>query len=340
MFAKLASAYVRFRLSEADRLPDWHVVTSAATVAADLSSFSASSELLGFPLSAYCGARPVLAFRGAFDKRRHSPRYPIVLFSVLLKIAGMPRPMTAKVSVICDALTWHCFWGYRPGMLLRVTRSMYTPFGDGFIFVWVDVMKTRQGDRLLGKAVESFVTAACHPLLTAIYARSPSSGPMFDCSSAECLAMLHLWFDGDAPEGFVVAHNGIRNGTDIALRALSLPEDFIDAHGAWARRTIRTSSYYAGLSIALLMAATSLLPLVQIRPVKPGWYDPLFVPPHPNWSDVLPVPAAAVPSLGSPVPVSFNDVSDDDGDVGLRSLPAPPGLVIQRRFGNRRGARR
>jgi hypothetical protein len=177
-----------------------------------------------------------------------------------------------------------------------------------------------------------FVAPARHELSSDIFRRAPRSGPMFPVSSAVVLQLLKRWFD--VPVGFVLAHHGVRNGVDIALRCLGVPEDFIDAHCNWARVTTRMSSCYAGLSISILMLATSLLPLVRFRPVRPGWYGTLFVRVHPVWAGVMPVVG---PKLLPPVPLATgDDPCPDVGTAELRWLQAPQGLPPQRSFVSRR----
>jgi hypothetical protein len=212
-------------------------------------------------------------------------------------------------------------------MLYRMMKDMFTPHAGGYLFTWVDVTKSRQGDKATGKATEPFVTGARHRLLVEILSRAPDSGPLFPVPSVEVRKVLHRWFDDEVPPGFVLTQHGLRNGTDIALRALELMEDYIDAHGGWARLCSRMSQYYAGLQLAVLMAATELLPLVRFTPAKPGWYDVDAVPDHPDWSSI--VPSAVVVPPPSVFDVDDDVESDDDpGDSGssgypLRDLPAP-----------------
>jgi hypothetical protein len=313
-----------------DKLSSWRVCTSASYVGGQLSSVSKAAFLLGFPLPPYAGARAVLAYRGAFEPRRHSRRYPVTTHMVIGKLETEPRPWSAELQGIADALTWHSFFAFRPGMLLALTKSMWREFGDGFLLRWVLKTKTRRGDRLVETMSEPFVTAAAHWRLAEIFHRAPDTGLMFPVNPAAVRTILHRWFDVEAGEDFEVQWAGLRNGTDVALRALAVPDDVIDAHGGW-KRVLRTSTYYAGLAVHVLLGATRLLDQAVVRPVAPGWFDVVAAPRVPPWkaslaSQVLPVFDAA----------EFEVDPDDEVDERA-ALPAPPLPTVS---GAGRGCRR
>jgi hypothetical protein len=123
----------------------------------------------------------------------------------------------------------------------------------------------------------------------------------------------------------VLAHVGVRNGTGLALRALHLPPDFIDAHLWWARATHRMQGHYAGLHLAIIMHATELMPLVQVEHLSPGWYDEMFVPPLPIWTEITPHDTSAIPLT------PILDLLDGDSDDGEAPTVAPKGIPASAR---------
>lgn len=130
----------------------------------------------------------------------------------------------------------------------------------------------------------------------------------------------------------MLAQHGLRNATDIALRILGLMEDYIDAHGGWKRQTTRSSCYYAGLQLPVLMAATELIPLVRYTPVKPGWYDADFCPDHPDWANARPSPVVSQKAAVFDVEDDVEQGDDAGSAPGvLRDLPAPSRPPMRRR---------
>lgn len=293
-FPSLAAAFIRCRLSEPDRLPGWRICLSAAAVGNALSAVAAAAGWIRVPLAPYCGTRSVLALRGAFDKRRHSPRLPITLRAIEAKVAGMPRPLDPHTQPAVDILRVQSLLGCRPGLVFILSARHILRRPDGrYVLRFAEPLKTARGDTVTGRVTEPYVTVASGPIFDDVWSRrsSDEDGPLWPASRARVLALLHDWFDDQvAGTDFVVAQHGVRVGTDVALRAMNLPEDYIDQHGGWARRTIRSSSYYGGLRAAAMATATALLHEVVILPVSPGWFDVVHCPPVPDWSTIPALP--------------------------------------------------
>lgn len=330
----LAEAYCRHRLSP-DRPPGWRAA-AAPHIANELSAVKSAADDLNIPVVAYLGAKRCLEARGAFMKREHSPKYPLVPSQIFELVDSHPRPNTAPVQRALDALEWNAFWGLRPYYLEAAGKVNYTPHNGGFIMRWQVATKTKRGDRLAGAAAKlptPQITAARHARLTRIYETMDPSTPPFRGYRREAMRLLQDWFKGSRaiPPGFTLALSGSRNGVDMAMLALGMDPDYTDAHLWWARRLMR--GYYAGLQTGVTMVATELFHLVKLKPIAPGWYDALSMPPPVDWSSVKAIPEEALAAVVPPplleleTPEASEDGKDDIGPAPVR---APKGVAVAR----------
>lgn len=323
----LAEAYCRHRLSN-DRPPGW-LKAGAKHVASEISAVSSAADDLSIATPAYLGAKRCLEARGAFQPREHSPKFPLLPYAIFELVDNLPKPMTPKVQQAADALEWNAFWGLRPLYLESVTKPMYTAHNGGFLLKWRKATKVKRGDRTAGADAVLLIpqiTAARHPRLTRIYASMPEDGsPPFKGYRDEATKLIKQHFT-DIPEDFILCISAQRNGVDMAFLGLGVDADATDAHLWWARNAMR--GYYAGLHTAITMVATELLDKVFIKPIAPGWYDKISMPPPVDWANIKPFEAAA---LDATKEVTF--VDKDDGtpnDLGARPSEAPRGVPPHR----------
>ena len=322
----LSKAYIRHRLSP-DRPPGW-MKAAAPHVASEMSQLARIMEDLEWPIAPYLATRRVLEARGAFLKKEHSPRWPIPPWRVLEMAAAEPRPMTAKRQKAVDALCWHTFWGVRPGYLWRVTKSNYTMHKGGFIFRWMLQTKVKRGDKEASPDTKlriPQVSAAKHSVLSDIFTRAPSDGPMFASAKDDVPPLVKEWFGEEVKniDDFILAHAGIRNGLDMAMQAFGVPPDHIDAHMWWARTTPRMRAYYAGLALAVLFYVTERLHLIRFKPIAPGWFDVISKPPTPCWEELPPLDE---PSASSTQILEVEEAQLEDDLLGPTPCQAPKGL--------------
>lgn len=318
----LAEAYCRHRLSN-DRPPGWHK-TGAKHVASELSAISQAVDDLSLPYHPYMGAKRCLESRGAFAPREHSPKLPLIPAQIFQMVDSISRPMTPAVQRAADALEWNAFWGLRPLYLEGVTKEMFTPHLGGFLLKWQKATKTKRGDKLAGpdaKLAIPQISAARHERLTRIYNTMPDGGaPPFKGYRAEATKMIRRWFPEQ--DGFVLCISAQRNGVDMAMLGLGVPDEYVDAHLWWARNVMR--GYYGGLQTAVTMHATSLFEKVNIKPIAPGWYDKISMPPRVDWSALPPIDEATLKALA---PATFIDVPELPGEaIGPPPMEAPPGV--------------
>ena len=323
----LAEAYCRHRLSP-DRPPGWSKA-GAKWVASEISSISRAAEDLDISTPAYLGAKRCLEARGAFQPREHSPKFPLLPADIFRLVDAIPRPMAPKVQQAADALEWNAFWGLRPLYLEAVTKPMYAQYNGGFMLKWRKATKVKRGDRTAGAEAVLLtpqITAARHPRLSKLYARMPDGDdPPFKGYRAEASKLVKDFFV-DIPEDFIVCISAQRNGLDMAFLGLGMDPDYTDAHLWWARvKAMR--GYYAGLQAAVTMTATELLDKVFIKPLAPGWYDKVSMPPPVDWANIKPFDE---PALNAVKVSTFEDVAEESMDR-LGSLPseAPRGVVVQ-----------
>lgn len=321
----IAQAYCRHRLSD-DRPPGWQKC-GAKHVATELGGISRCATDLGVMSVGPClGAKRCLEARGAFTPCEHSPKYPLIPATLFRFIDAEPRPRSAKVQQALDALEWNAFWGLRPMYLEAVTRAHYTPHNRGFICKWVHATKAKRGDRTAGALAvlpSAQISAARHPRLTRLYNAMPTSGTPFAGYRKEATALLFKWFP-DIPDGFVLAVSASRNGVDMAMLGLGVSQEDVDAHLWWARHQRTMRGYYAGLNTAIAMHATELFELVHIRPIAPGWYDKVSMPPAVDWAKVQAYPEALITAMPA---TAIQPVGrDDPDDIGPLPCAAPKGV--------------
>jgi hypothetical protein len=106
------------------------------------------------------------------------------------------------------------------------------------------------------------------------------------------------------------------------LQALAVPEDVIASWGWW-RRARRMTGYYGALSAQVLLAIADLIPLVRIRPISPGLFDVVAVPPHPDWSAM----GAAVPVASLPPAKVLMAPAEETDDDAVRPARRPDSMV-------------
>ena len=332
----LAAAYVRGRLSS-DRPAGWQRA-GAAHVASELSAVAQALRDLGdVEVGAHCGAKAVLASRGAFEARPHSRRLPLTPFEILRRTDALMRSCRdADLLAAAKALRWHTFWGCRPYYLFKMEKRCFKRMNEGFVFFWRTVTKARRGDRAAGAAARLAtpqVTAARHAVLTEIWDSCPDRGPMFPGVKPHMSKLVRALFGEDAevgPDGeFTLAHAAVRNGLDVTLRVLfNSPgrwDDYIDHHLWWARKPAHgMQGYYAGLRLAIIMAATELAPEVRTSHIAPGWFDVVSAPRRPDWDALLPLMGIDQATCEKEAVVIEGD--SDDSDTGLVPVQAPPGV--------------
>lgn len=322
----LAEAYCRHRLSD-DRPPGW-MKCGAKHVKSELSAMSQAAADLNISIPPYLGAKRCLESRGAFMPREHSPRFPLLPYAIFEMLDQLPRPLTPARQKAADALEWNAFWGLRPLYVEAVTKRMYTPHNGGYLLKWQKATKTKRGDRLAGPdAVLSIpqVSAARHQRLTRIYESMPDGDdPPFKGYRQQATAMINDWFV--VPEGFVLSLAAQRNGVDMAMLALGVPHDHTDAHLWWARAAMR--GYYAGLHTGVTMLATSLFDKVIVKPIAPGWYDKVSMPPTVDWSDIKPMDQSFMDGIK---PSVFQEEPEAPEEaIGAPPTEAPKGVSVRK----------
>lgn len=295
----LSVAYVARRLD--DPMPGWRTVEAPSTVAEELSRVAAAIREDSMPLlPPYCSviARAVLAARGAFERRDHTRRVPVTPAMVwALRTVITPRERAAWVRAV-----WSVAWGWRGGFADRVAKGHFTRVGGGYLMRWSLRLKRRRGDRARPDSepgVHPWYAAVAGDALDATWADLADGPRAFTASAAEVTALLRKYLP-PVPPGFAdYDSHSLRAGLDTALQALLLPTDAIAALMGWARLR-HSAGYYASTSLGVLFAAGRLSWLVRIKPVAPGLYLPLEVPPAPVWSAIPTVaqPLAAWPAAG------------------------------------------
>lgn len=236
----------------------------------EISAIAAMSRDLGFDCPPYGGpmVKRYLKAKGAFEKRTVSNHLPIHL----AKIASWRKGLPPRWRDVHDALIVQSIFMLRPGLLLQLAREMLIPVGKGFVLRWTLRTKARRGP--IGSPghvmLSPQVSAAEHPLLTAVMRRLPSTGPLFPAvTMARMTAFLEMKIP-DVPQGFIRGPHGVRTATDTELKVLAAPPELIDLHGQWTRRSTRTSDYYGSESIPRMFAMTRLLGQTDFEYPVPG----------------------------------------------------------------------
>jgi len=321
----LAEAYCRHRLSD-DRPPGW-LPCAARHVKSELAAVNRAADDLSITIAPYLGAKRVLELRGAFAPIEHSKRFPLIPSVILKFIDQVPRPRRSTVQQACDALEWNAFWGLRPLYLEAMSKANFMFHNGGFIMKWNKATKTKRGDRAAGAEAglpTPQIAAARHSRLQRLYDSMPEEGTPFKGYRAEALKLLKEWFSGDnaIPDCFVLGLAGQRNGVDMTMLALGVPPDYVDAHLWWARAKRAMRAYYAGLQASLTMHATDLFERVLLKPLAPGWYDKVLMPPAVDWTALQAIPDAVIDSIPT---TAVQDLPEEEEDIGPMPTVAPKG---------------
>lgn len=298
-------------------LAGWAAV-SPRTVAGELSRLATAlrEELPDIPPSGGPSVRAFLAAQGASARPQHTQKLPVTPRDVV----GLVSPLSGGVRLLGLAVVLQSFYALRPGYVATLRRADFTSVRGGWMLSWRQAHKTRRAP----SGLPPQTSIARHRLIDEALAAGSDTGPLFPRATAAAITSLLRSELPAPPPDFTLSAHGVRAGTDAALQALGVPDDVIAAWGWWARAR-RMTAYYGSINISICLVASDLLPLVEIRPVAPGWYAPVYVPATPSWSSVGHLTPVAPPA--SPVAFGVVSSSDEDG-VPHIAQPPPHGLPL------------
>jgi hypothetical protein len=294
--------------------------TTGASVAKELSGLASALRSDGWVgISPYLGPRTrgFLAKNNAFGQATQSRNFPVTVQMLWSRRGKVPKAMKR----VFEAALLQGLFGLRPGIMPELTREMFAPVQarelSGYVLSWTRRTKTRRGDARKRSVMAPQLSAASGPVLRMVMDACPASGLMFPKLKVASITALLLVLFPDVPAVFVLRAHGIRNGTDSSLQALGVPTDVIEAMCWWSRE-VRSSGYYASISVDVFLRATAVLHLAVLRPIGPG----LLV--FERMEGNVPVPSfggaieVMVPAAPGPPAEPFGEGCDSDDDDDFR----------------------
>jgi hypothetical protein len=311
----LLADYVRARL--ACRFPSWcavqpHVLGGEVS---RVKSALARSDMLS--LQPYGGAlvRALLARHGAFQARTHSVKWPV-------HVADLVRWREAGWTVwssdrrhLWRALVVQAFFCLRFEIVPLLQVGSFVGVAGGFVLIWRGRHKTAAGVPGIATPIEPRVSAARHPLLTAVMSAAVAGragGLLFPGVTASAAnTFLRELVGHRVPPGFQVGVHGVRVASDTEGKYLGAHPDALDQWGWWRRVRTRMSDYYGATCIEQFYAFTARMGIITFDHLAPGVFHAPPPPVGPAVAHVYPqVLAADVPPLAPAVELDVVDVGD------------------------------
>lgn len=289
--------------------------TTAPSLHGEMSRIAASLREDHASVGEVCGpqVRAFLLSHGSSQRPQHSKKLPVLLSDL---VPLFDRNLDPTDLLTLKACIVQSYYALRPGYVSRLRRSDFHPVAGGHLLSWQSGHKTRRVSHAPNLPPQSSVARG--PMLDAALSHASGDSLLFPLTTASVITVFLRRFLPSPPPGFTLSAHSLRVGTDTALQALALPDDIIAAWGWWSR-VRRMTAYYGAISVLVCLVASELMVLVRIRAVTPGWFEPVFIPPLPDWARLRSTDTTATPT---PAPVGFPPVSSSDEDPPL-VIPVP-----------------
>lgn len=291
---------------------------SPASVRSELGRLRAVATDCGSTTEPYLSkiAKTWLTRVGASNAPLHSVKRPIHVADLLDVEPDAASP---------DRAAWECllvqaFFCLRPGVARALETSNFAASEDGFVLTWKRRTKTRGSAHWREELKTPHCTAARHPALTKVLGPllARSGGLFPTVTSGLANGFIARTLPANSALGFKSGAHGVRVGSDTELKHLGVSDDVLDCFGWWARKQNRSSSYYSGTSMQLMMAITEQLGAHRFTYTAPGAYLATPLRPFKSWA-VLSEELLRSKGLPQPSPASAAGTDSDESDRGSSS---------------------
>ena len=287
---------------------EWHAVSKASTLAADVSAIAAASTRCGIPLPPFGGpaVRTRLEGMSAFDRPDHSAAYPLPLDVLLTACPPAHAPRT--VHMAWEALVVMSFFCLRSGVLPFLHREACVAYASGWLLLWRHSHKRAQAAPHDPHMLSSspMLAAARHPLLDKIIGRAPT-GLLFPGLEHASLTTFVRERVPNAHPSFDIRAYGARVAAVQDAAELGVPAPLARSIFWWRQGEASMTEYYAGANVLRMMLFSEARLHIRHVPLIAGYFAASVASPPPSWVSVLgPAPPLPSPSTAHALALAWD----------------------------------